>query len=206
MKPFLILSFALTVVASQAQTFFSTLGPGDSYIQNIGRAISGANNSITQLHGEWGWQFSAGATGLVRQIKVGAHHLTGANEAIIRIHANGAGDTMGTILGTYQFGNMAPFNTTAPVIQIGIANPTVQLNQGTKYWISMAPTSLDTYAAWNDCDTNQFGRMSVSSDGVNYSYVNNMPFSAFEMSAVPEPSTLAAFGLFAMILNRRRRR
>jgi hypothetical protein len=49
------------------------------------------------------------------------------------------------------------------------------------------------------------GRMAVSADGVTYQYVNNMPYSAFAISTVPEPATLVALGLGVAALLRRRR-
>ena len=195
-------------VSSHAQTVFSSLGAADSYVQNIGRAISGSQNSVTHLHGEWGWQFTALTTGLVREIKVGAHHLTGTNQARVKLLSNGPGDVLGSSLGSWTFGDMAPFNTTAPVIRINTAASGVQVLAGTKYWILMQPTAPDTYAAWNDSnfDLNLNGRMAVSSDGTNYNYANNIRYSAFSISTVPEPASMLMLGAPALVLARRRRK
>jgi hypothetical protein len=195
----------LATAHAGAQALFNTLGPGDSYIQNVGRAISGADNSVTHLHGEWGWQFAPIQSGLVGEIKVGVHWLTGVNQAEVKLMTNGAGGTLGTTLGSWTFGGMAPFNTNAPVIRIDTHLAGVTLNAGQQYWILMRPTSLDTYAAWNDAGTGMNGRMAVSADGVTYQYVNNMPYSAFAISTVPEPATLVALGLGVAALLRRRR-
>lgn len=204
-----LILFALaltTVAAAPAQTFFSTLAPGDSYLENVGRAVSGSSNSITGSYGEWGWQFTSLATGDVAQLKVGAHWLVGTNRVAVRIHSNGAGETMGSILASYSIADLPAFNAPEHVTVLNIANPSVHLTSGSKYWISMAPEQPDTYAAWMDSDQGRTGRMSVSSDGVNYGYVNNMPYSAFSLSAVPEPTSLIPLtGGILLLIGRRRR-
>lgn len=205
MKAQLLLLVLLAGATAPAQSFFSTLGPGDSYIENVGRAVSGSANPITSSYGEWGWQFTSQATGAVAQLKVGAHWLTGANAVTVRIHANGPAESMGAVLGLYSVTGLPAFNTPEHITVIDIASPSVNLAAGTKYWVSMAPQSADTYAAWMDNDQSMFGRMSVSADGVNYNYVNTMPYSAFSLSAVPEPSTSAAILCGVLLIKRRRR-
>jgi hypothetical protein len=71
----------------------------------------------------------------------------------------------------------------------------------------MQPTSTDTYAAWNDSDfdLNLNGRMAVSSDGTNYNYVNNMRYSAFSISTVPEPASMLVLAAPVMMMAKRRR-
>ncbi len=194
------------VVIGESQTLFSTLGPGSAYIQNVGRAISGSANPITHLHGEWGWQFTPAVTGVARRIEVGAHWLVGTNQAEVRLLSNGPGDTLGSVLGAWTFGGMAPFNTTAPVIVIDTHLSPVELNAGQKFWMLMRPTASDTYAAWNDASTGMTGRMAVSSDGVTYGYVNSMPYSAFAVYAVPEPGVAIAVTMGVLGVLRRRRR
>lgn len=210
MKRFFIL-FALTSCAvAQAQTLFSTLGPNDSYIENTGRSITGAQNVITQSYGEWGWQFTALESGPVVLIKVGAHHLLGTNSVAVKISTNGPGDTVGTQLASYSLVNLPEFNTQESIRSIYIQNPTVNLVAGNTYWIGMAPTHGDTFAAWMDSDQGMFGRMSVSGDGTNFSYVNNMPYSAFSISSVPEMSsttsmTLMSIGFAGLTAKRRKK-
>lgn len=203
MKTVFIAFFVCGVCGAHAQTIFSTLGAGDSYISNIGRAISGSQNDVTHSHGEWGWQFTAQESGDLREIRVGAHHLAGANQAMVRIYENGPGDTMGALLATYQTGNFPLFNDPARITVIG-ANGEVTFVAGQTYWIGMAPSALDTYAAWMDSDQGLFGRMSVSLDGTNYQYVNAMPYSAFSLSTVPEPGTVVVIGAAGLAIVRRR--
>lgn len=205
-RSFLFASSLLLVGIVEAQTLYSTLGPGGTYIQNVGRAISGSANPITHLHGEWGWQFTPVQSGIARRIEVGAHWLTGTNQAEVRLLSNGPGDTLGSVLGAWTFGGMAPFNTTAPVISIDAHLAAVQLTAGQKFWILMRPTATDTYAAWNDSNTGLTGRMAVSSDGVTYGYVNAMPYSAFAISSVPEPGVIVALsaGIFGALRRRKR--
>ncbi|HLO99345.1 MAG TPA: PEP-CTERM sorting domain-containing protein [Fimbriimonas sp.] len=202
------LAAAFLAGTAPATVLFTTLGPGQSYTQNVGRAISGVDNSVTSSHSEWGWQFQPVESGSLSVIKVGAHWLSGANEARVKLMSNEAGDVIGTELGQWTFGGMVPFNSIGTVITIDTSASNLSLTQGTSYWLVMEPSSLDTYAAWMDSsfDLNLNGRMAVSSDGTSYGYVNNMRYSAFAIESVPEPGSLLVLAIGGAHLLRRRKR
>ncbi|MCB0826444.1 MAG: hypothetical protein KDC26_09660 [Armatimonadetes bacterium] len=197
--------FALIVPVTQAQTLFSTFGPGNSYIQNVGRSFSGADNSITHIHSDLGWQFSTTTSDYARSISLATRYWEGTNAATVRIHANTIDDRMGAILGEWQLNNMPFVNASSPPQTIDIAPSHLFLSSTEKYWLVLSPPDSTLYAAWMDNNQGITGRMAWSNGVNNFSYVNNMPMSAFSISSVPEPSSLVALSLVPVVLRRRKK-
>lgn len=189
----------------QAQTIFSTLGPGDSYIQNVGRSFSGVDNSFTHIHSDLAWQFTAGTGGQVGVIKVGVRYWEGTNHAKLSLLSD-SGDLLGSTLGSWDVLDMPLVGGTHPPMIVDASASNLTLTAGTKYWLMLSPFDTTIYAAWMDNDQSMFGRMAWSNAVNNFSYVNNMPYSGFSVSAVPEPASLVLVVGLAAVATRKRRR
>lgn len=200
--PLLLITFAL-VATAPAQTLFTTLGPDDSYQQNVGRSFSGIDNSFTHIHSDLGWQFVSATTDTIRTIQIAARHYEGTNAAKVRIYTNSNSNNIGTALGEWQLYNMPSVLQTAPPQVIDASASNILLNVGQKYWLVLSPTDDSLYAAWMDNSQGIFGRMAWSNGVNNFAYVDNMPLSAFSINAVPEPATLAILTLIPLALKKR---
>lgn len=205
MRIVLLSVFAVSVASAPAQMLFSTFGPGDSYIENVGRSFTGSQNSISPIHSDLGWQFAPTAGGIVREIKVGVRYWEGTNRARMHLHADSAG-FLGAELGSWEFGNMPLVNVIpSPPVAVNTGASNLMLTAGTRYWLVLSPYDETLYAAWMDNNQGMTGRMAWSNGVNNYGYLNNMPYSAFSLSSVPEPATLAVL-LPGLVWCARRRR
>lgn len=198
MRPLRLLSFlaaTCVVASSQAIVAFSNFGPGDSYVVNSGWALfSGIYGSQFHSH-----QFVAGASGSLSSIDVAFGHLEGTNDYSVSLRDDSS-DTPGSYITTW-FGIAAgPFGAANPPIGLPNAFPSIVLSSGTKYWVEVKPTTVDTSGAWNYNDQGDT-RLTAFNDGTP----GISRASVFRVNVVPEPASMAALGLGAVALIRRRK-
>lgn len=198
--------FVVLATISPAQALFTTFGPGESYQQNVGRSFSGVDNSFNHFHSDLGWQFSPTSSDFVRTISIAARYYEGTNSATIRLFTNAAQNQLGTEINSWQLTDMPLVNAIAPPQTINVSSSNVFLSSAEKYWLVLSPTDSTLYAAWMDNNQGITGRMAWSLGVNNFTYVDNMPLSAFAINAVPEPATFAVIASIATLAARKRRK
>jgi hypothetical protein len=199
-KEMALICFSLAAASSHAIVTFSTFGPGDT-AGPVGWGFGDLSDTRAAS------QFTSSHTGSLDFIKM-------------RVQAGG-GNGIGTVSLFRDSGNdigalMSVFTvdvTDGGLKTITNLNPNIQLVQGQKYWIeAKTPIGSGVYSGWNQNNQSirgllKFGAVNGSA-GNTYNVGSNAILPAFSVGvqAVPEPSTLAAMGLFATFTALRRRR
>lgn len=183
------------MASSQAIVAFSNFGAGDSYNTGSGWSLlSGSHGSQYISH-----QFVSGASGSLESIEVAFGHVAGTNDYSISLLMDG-GDVPGGGITTWSGVTAGSFGSGGAPIMVINGFPSIVLSSGTKYWVEVKPTSGDTWGAWNFNDQGDTRLMSVSGGAPS-----TADSGAFRVNVVPEPASMAALGLGAVALIRRRK-
>ena len=203
---FLLGGLAVTFVAvSQGAVVVDTLGPGNTYAQSSGFAVSGPSSSLGNTF-ESASEFVAAAGGTLTQIDLGLTLVDGGSVNVYLYgDAGGSPDNLSQIL----LGNVTPtqvFGTTNNSIVSFVPAGNVSVNLGTTYWLVLKPGTDSTRDDWNQSLTATGVQMVAQGDG-NWIQSNTI-LSAYRIIAVPEPSpivlTIAGLVLLAFVLKPRR--
>lgn len=138
----------LTILYDNASTY-----PLGVYWCCEGYTISGTGSLVgTQFADAMPFTPSVNAT--VTHIGVGVGYVAGTNEVVVSLNAD-SGGLPGNSLGSFNASNLGTFGDCCQVEVSSITG--VPVTAGTQYWIVVQTTSAssDTWAAWNDNDTNQ---------------------------------------------------
>src|SRR5579872_775247 len=116
-----------------------------------GYTISGPTSVIGQTFAD-GMPFTPASNMTVTEVVVGVGYVTGTDAVTVTLNADDNG-LPGTALATFQVTNLPTFGSCCT---FSVKNlPGVAVNGGTQYWIVVQPGGSDTWAAWNDNDTNE---------------------------------------------------
>lgn len=190
----------LTQPVSAATVIFSSFGAGDSFANDSGSVITGADCFIgTQSIGN-AFTVSGGDYQLGR-IEVATFMVSGDNSLKVSLTADNGG-LPGTVIESFSLtDSMSHFSGTILSIP-SITNP--QLQNGGVYWVVLEAGAPNTEAIWCSSQPHVDGT-SAWNNGVEWG--SNAPyFQAFRVTAVPESSSYVLLGLGASGLVLRRRR
>lgn len=224
----LVLFVWLPVVADAA-IIFDNIGPTDSYQQNGNGLIKDQlfpNDPIPRSL-KLAAAFSSPSDFQLGSLELALTRLAGPNEVRVSLVNNGTDgfrDIPGsTVLEEFLLSDAMPFDgvTNSPVFIQSQSH--ASLLGGTKYWVVTELTQSESSAVWNYNSTSdtasageiaRMGNFPSDPPGWNSSFLGQVTSPAFRVSsfegdntAIPEPSTVALFGLGVIgLIGRKRRR
>ncbi|GIK33152.1 MAG: PEP-CTERM sorting domain-containing protein [Fimbriimonadaceae bacterium] len=195
LRLFSFLAATCVVASSQAIVAFSNFGAGDSYNVSSGWSLlSGGFGSQFVSH-----QFVSGASGSLESIEVAFGHVDGTNDYSVSLRDDSS-DAPGSYITTWSGIAAGAFGAGDPPIFLPNGFPSIVLSSGTKYWVEVKPTTDGTWGGWNFNDQGDT-RLTSFNDGAP----SVSDAGAFRVNVVPEPASMAALGLGAVALIRRRK-
>lgn len=192
-----VLSMGISAYAS-ATVLFSNFGPGYSYDINSGNVVGDGYDGSFYSEGE---SFTPGQNAAFGALRIALSEVyPGSQGAPLTISLTAdAGNAPGAVLESWLTapGSLGLLGTNnAPLVLYSILNPT--LLAGTEYWITASLTGLSNAVAWNWNSTGDLNAQAIN-DGSGWFSPSGLTPGAFEVdsvaSRVPEPSTLALFGV-----------
>ncbi len=181
---------ASLAVSAVADVAYSSFGPGDSYT-NSGWSIGGNTSQVIAF------QFTSAATGVLASVEF-AYFTLASGTLNVELFEDSS-DTKGN--------QMIAWGTTptGPVTTLYNPFPTVSLTSGNKYWLQVSGVaSTGASGGWNINDQNLFSNAYYwATTGSGYTTLQT---SVFRVNTVPEPASMAALGLGALALVRKRRK
>jgi hypothetical protein len=178
----------------QADVIHSNFGPGDSF-GTVNFAIRGASASppLEEVHQAAPFTPTFDAQFDSAELPLGLFG-GGTNLFIVELRNDDGFGLPGSVIESFTLDGVL----TGPEL-IRTVNSTLHptLNAGSQYWLTALPGADDAYATWRSNDQGEFGRAS----GPDWGYVNATR-QAFRINgtptAIPEPSSLALFGIGAV--------
>lgn len=174
---------------------FNDFGPGDSYVTSSGWTASGSTSLVG--YSTPSCSFIADTTGYVTSLDLAVGYVTGDQTGgTFTLSNNGPLTSPGSTLETFDLtpsGNLGSDNAPTHVL----ANDSVLLTAGQRYWITLNAPSNSWYA-WNNNNTGATGPVQIQY--TNYAYTQTDQLGAFDIdvAAVPEASTFALFALLTV--------
>ena len=205
MKTFLrsasVLVIASAALAASAQaTAYSSFSSSGAYNANAGYSV-GPNGGVDRMPGI---QFTSGESGTIASFTLAMNNLNavGPQGYSLGLYADDGSNRLGVLLGTYPGTStgVTGFGSDYPVSTVPATTPALVV-AGAKYWLVASSASS---LAWRYSSVAGVGPTYAGSAGT---YGTGVP-TAFSVSVnpTPEPSALAALGLGAVGLLRRRKR
>ncbi len=186
---------ASLAVSAFADVAFSSFGPGDSFTSPTGIGIGGLSFQ------SGAFQFTSATTGVLATVEFAAFTVRNGNVTVhLRTDDNNE-------LGDELIAWDTALNTDTPMVRtLTNSLQSVALSAGSKYWLEIRPVTNGMYAAWCDNDQGLFSRAYYQSTG-GEGYLT-LPTATFRVNTnvVPEPASMAALGLGALALVRKRRK
>jgi hypothetical protein len=189
-----LLLFLGGVSQARADIIFNNFGPGDTYNIGFGYTIAGSTVIPPGFVQGDGFAITPAATFELDQIRLAAGHITGPNQINVTLRAD-AGGLPGAVLESFSFTNLGAFgNANPPLVANSVLHPILQA--GTRYWLIADPGNAATWDVWNFNSIGDTGPHALSAGGGPFTD-GNATRGAFEIlgTPVPEPSSLALFGL-----------
>lgn len=183
-------------VSAHSQVAYSSFGTGDSYQTNSIWVIGGNVQQITAF------QFESATTGVLSTIEY-AFSLGSAGDVQVTLFEDSS-DEKGAILGSWT--QTEPDGFTSSIKSITNTNSGIGLTAGSKYWLQLAPGTSTLAGGWNINDQNLSGRLYLNQSGSGFYFSQRVGAYRVSTSVVPEPASMAALGLGALALIRKRRK
>ncbi len=194
-----VLAFATAALAASAQTTsYSNLGtPPDTYRNTIAYSIGANGSGVSARFVPTSSGALSGFSGALSNDSVSQ----GPKPYTLGIYADDGGQR-GDLLATYggQTTGLRSLTSSTALSTVSTPNGPLLL-AGTAYWLGVTSTST---ISWNWNDTGATG--TLISDNIYFSSVDMPAFALTTTQPVPEPSALAALGLGAVAVLRRRKR
>jgi hypothetical protein len=186
------------VASASAQTaIYGTLGPGDAF--NTNSFVSFTRGGDLDGFAD---KFTSPGTENVSSVSIALEAATAGATITLSIHSNSDNAPSGPlgIIGTFSPVTLP----TDPAVVTFDATTDFQLNPGTQYWLTLDASSGQTDWFYNDQSIQNF--TSAHINGLWDTQQIPGQALAFEVDAVPEPTTLALTGMGAggLLLFRRR--
>jgi len=186
-------SFAVSAFADVA---YSSFGPGDSYATAaLGFYIGGGDPQRVAV------QFTSATTGVLGSVEFATQTILSGDINVLLFTDNF--DEVGT-----QMIAWGETLTAGPSVISTLTNPfpSVTLTAGSKYWLELRPVTSGMWAVWNENNQGLANwAFAANSTGGNYTMINAPAFRV-TTGVVPEPASMAALGLGAFALIRKRRK
>jgi hypothetical protein len=192
-----VLSMGMSAPAL-ASVIFSNFGPGDSYNTSSGNVVGDGFDGGFYSEGE---SFTPGQNAAFGSLRIALSEVFPGSQGsslTINLMAD-SGNAPGAILETWLTapGSLGLLgNNNSPLVLNSNLNLT--LLSGTEYWITASLTGLGNAIAWNWNSTGDLNAQAIN-DGSGWFSPSGLTPGAFQVdsaaSTVPEPSTLALFGV-----------
>ncbi len=188
-----ILATSLTVSAF-ADVAYSSFGPSNSFIPGDGWTIGGNNNQRIAM------QFTSAVSGVLASVEYASFGVV-AGDLNILLYEDNAGTIGNLKIGWGESTVPGPDAITTLVNPF----PSVSLTAGAKYWLELRGVTSGVWAAWNLNNQGLTSNAFFATDSNSGSYTT-LDTATFRVNTVPEPASMAALGLGALALVRRRRK
>ncbi len=189
----LAVCFAVSV---QAQVAYSSFGSGDSYRTGSIWVVGAGVDQIAAF------QFESATTGIVSTIDF-AFSSDNSGDITATLFEDSSNEK-GAVVGSWT--KAVPGGYAASVQSITNSNSAISLTAGSKYWLQLETPTTNLYGGWYFNDLNLSSRMFLSQSGNGFYLTNRAAAYRVSTSVVPEPASMAALGLGALALVRKRRK
>lgn len=167
---------------SSMVTIFSNLGKGDHVYSGVaGTSVVGRGAGF--IRPQWSaFAFTPTADATALAVKVGAGHVSGANDLVVSINEDDRGRPGKTLSGLY-FTDLPVFGSCC-VLQARRLKTSVPLKKDTQYWLVLKTPHLtdDTFDVWNN-----------DIHGENGPYSNNLG-QGWQDGGIQQQGAFAVFG------------
>ena len=183
---------------AHGQIFYNNFLAGDTSTTN-GYAFEGGG---TLSYFEQGFSFTSGATGQLAKLTLSVFYVTGTNSATMTLWSDSAG-LPGSALGSWTLNNLPSNGSGTATTTSFTGGP--PLSSGTTYWLSVS-VPVNSESTWDQTSAGTIGpRVFRSSSSSAFSNVGNGVQGGMRLEAVPEPTSLAALSLGALLVLKRLR-
>ena len=183
----------LAAAPAHAAIEFTTFGLNHTYNNNVFDVVEGSSGSDAAQADE----FTASFTGILSSVSVAVGAPGEPSDPLnLYLYQNNPATDFPTTLGAVYLGTFYDTAGVNSIFTLAPASTTIApLVAGQTYWLGMTAASSSTYALW-DFASNLNATIGVYSTNGRASYTSyNAGPSAFEIDAVPEPSTWGLPGL-----------
>ena len=203
LRSFLVVAASALLLTSsgRAAVEFSDFGePGNTYI-NTAQYVLGSSHGGYQAYAA---EFTASFTGMLTTVDVAVVAYDEGN-ITLDLYQNNPATNLPLTASGITLGNIVAPNSSAVVTLTLGSGVTVPLAAGGSYWLALTPADGSTAAGWDVSNNGGAARVAVSTDG-GATYQGSNDATAFDINAVPEPSTwamlLCGVGLLGLALHR----
>ncbi len=189
-------SALLATAIAHADVAYTSFGPGDGYDLSSGYTIATATSQGGYQSGAM--QLTSATTGSLLSVTVPVIRISGTGALFVGFYSD-AGNDVGTPLASWTT------TISGQTVRTLTAPAGIPIVAGAKYWVGLIAQD-NSYLAWNNTSPAINGPYAVNYDTQSGSVSGQISAFRVETQAVPEPGTLAALGLGAAALLRRRKR
>ncbi len=175
---------------------FSTFGTGFSYTHSGGEQIAGAQNGGTLAVAD---RFTASFTGMLTGVDIGVSTAGFGSDVVdVYLYQNNALTNFPNTQGGISLGEITAVSSGSSVISLNTTS--IPLLSGQTYWLGLTPDSSSTFVLWSDATNTAATVDAFSTDGGASYHGGDGQANAFDVNAVPEPSSWALLCVGASLL------